>query len=161
VINPRQVVPTLILEDGTAIGDVPAIMRYLDEPSGNASARHHAQGQGADRNVGAAAPSWRASQAVMEGVRNKVAGLKGRAIAGPHDYEQISALVERSVLRVEKLLRRPERAAGADALRRRRALFGRGHHRPGDGGLCQRAAAPAIGRTRCSQALVQDCVQPS
>jgi len=30
-INPRRVVPTLLLEDGTAIGEVPAIMRYLDE----------------------------------------------------------------------------------------------------------------------------------
>jgi glutathione S-transferase len=42
--------------------------------------------------------------AVMEGVRNKIAGLKGRAIAGPHDYEQIPALVERSVLRVKNFL---------------------------------------------------------
>jgi glutathione S-transferase len=39
--------------------------------------------------------------AVMEGIRNKVAALKGRAIAGPHDYEQIPALVGRSVLRVK------------------------------------------------------------
>jgi glutathione S-transferase len=39
--------------------------------------------------------------AVMEGVRNKVERLKGRAIAGPHDYEQIPALVERSVRRVQ------------------------------------------------------------
>jgi glutathione S-transferase len=30
-INPRRVVPTLVLEDGTAIGEVPAIMRCLDE----------------------------------------------------------------------------------------------------------------------------------
>ena len=30
-INPRVVVPTLVLDDGTAIGEVPAIMRYLDE----------------------------------------------------------------------------------------------------------------------------------
>ncbi len=37
----------------------------------------------------------------MEGVRNKVAGLKGRAIAGAHNYEQVPALVERSVLRVK------------------------------------------------------------
>jgi glutaredoxin len=27
-INPRRVVPTLVLEDGTAIGEVPAILRY-------------------------------------------------------------------------------------------------------------------------------------
>jgi glutathione S-transferase len=38
--------------------------------------------------------------AVMEGVRNAAAGLKGRAISGPHDYEQIPALVDRSRLRV-------------------------------------------------------------
>jgi glutathione S-transferase len=37
---------------------------------------------------------------VMETVRNGVAGLKGRAIAGAHDYEQIPALVERGRQRV-------------------------------------------------------------
>src|ERR1700722_5311135 len=31
VINPRRVVPTLVLEDGTAIGEVLAIFRYLEE----------------------------------------------------------------------------------------------------------------------------------
>ena len=30
-INPRLVVPALVLEDGTTIAEVPAIMRYLDE----------------------------------------------------------------------------------------------------------------------------------
>src|SRR6202043_4087257 len=30
-INPRRVVPTLMLEDGTAIGEVLAIWRYLEE----------------------------------------------------------------------------------------------------------------------------------
>ena len=30
-INPRRVVPTLMLDDGTAIGEVPAIQRYLEE----------------------------------------------------------------------------------------------------------------------------------
>ena len=37
---------------------------------------------------------------VMEAVRNNAAELKGRAIAGPHDYEQIPALVERGRQRV-------------------------------------------------------------
>ena len=37
---------------------------------------------------------------VMETVRNNAAGLKGRAIAGPHDYEQIPVLVERGRRRV-------------------------------------------------------------
>ena len=30
-INPRRVVPTLVLADGTAIGEVPAICRYIEE----------------------------------------------------------------------------------------------------------------------------------
>jgi glutathione S-transferase len=38
--------------------------------------------------------------AVMEGVRNAAAGQKGRAISGPHGYEQIPALLERSKQRV-------------------------------------------------------------
>jgi glutathione S-transferase len=36
----------------------------------------------------------------MEGVRNAATGLKGRAISGPHGYEQIAAIAERSRLRV-------------------------------------------------------------
>jgi glutathione S-transferase len=39
--------------------------------------------------------------AVMEAIRNSAPGLKGRAIAGPHDYEQIPELAERSKLRVQ------------------------------------------------------------
>jgi glutathione S-transferase len=30
-INPRRVVPALVLDDGTAIGEVPVILRYLEE----------------------------------------------------------------------------------------------------------------------------------
>jgi glutathione S-transferase len=30
-ISPRRVVPTLVIEDGTAIGEVPVILRYLEE----------------------------------------------------------------------------------------------------------------------------------
>ena len=30
-INPRRVVPTLVLADGTAIGEVPTILRYLED----------------------------------------------------------------------------------------------------------------------------------
>src|SRR5258707_14603044 len=36
----------------------------------------------------------------MVGVHNAAAGLKGRALSGPHDYEQIPGLVERSKRRV-------------------------------------------------------------
>ena len=100
-INPRRVIPTLKLEDGTAIGEVPAIMRYLDEafpekPLLGATPKEKGLIAMWERRA-----ELEGFAAVMEGVRNKLPGLKGRAIAGPHDYEQIPALVERSIQRVK------------------------------------------------------------
>jgi glutathione S-transferase len=99
-INPRRVVPTLVLEDGTAIGEVPAIQRYLEEV--------HPEPRllGVTPKTKAEVAMWerRAEMegfaSAMEAVRNAVPGLRNRAIAGPHDYEQIPALVERNRLRV-------------------------------------------------------------
>jgi len=103
-INSRRVVPTLVLEDGTAIGEVPAILRYLEEihpqtPLHGESAKERALVTMWERRV-----ELEGFAAVMEGIRNAVPGLKGRAIAGPHDYEQIPELVERSKLRVKNFL---------------------------------------------------------
>ena len=99
-INPRQMVPTLVLQDGTTIGEVPAIWRYLEEtyptkPLLGATPKEKALVSMWERRA-----ELDGFAAVMEGVRNAAAGLKGRAIAGPNDYEQIPALVERSKLRV-------------------------------------------------------------
>jgi glutathione S-transferase len=99
-INPRRVVPTLVLADGTAIGEVPAIWRYFEE------AYPARPLLGADPVGKALVVMWERRvelegfAAVMEGVRNAAAGLKGRAIAGSHDYEQIPALIDRSKQRV-------------------------------------------------------------
>jgi glutathione S-transferase len=99
-INSRRVVPTLVLEDGTAIGEVPAIQRYLEEihpepPLLGTTPTTRAQVAMWDRRV-----ELEGFAAVMEAVRNAVPALKDRAVAGPHDYEQIPALVERSRARV-------------------------------------------------------------
>ena len=102
-INPRRVAPTLVLDDGTAIGEVPVISRYLEDIHPTPSLF------GATPEARALISMWdrRIEQegfaSVMEAIRNKVPGLKGRAIAGPHDYEQIPALVERSTQRVKNL----------------------------------------------------------
>jgi glutathione S-transferase len=99
-INPRRVVPTLVLEDGTAIGEVPAILRYLEEIHPDPPLL------GATPKTRALVTMWERRAelegfaSVMEAVRNAVPGLKNRAIAGPHDYDQIPALVERSKQRV-------------------------------------------------------------
>ena len=99
-INPRRVVPALLLEDGTTIAEVPAILRYLEET-------HPKQPLlGSTPKEKALVTMWerRMEQegfaAVMETVRNGAAGLKGRAIAGPHGYDQIPELVERGRRRI-------------------------------------------------------------
>jgi glutathione S-transferase len=99
-INPRNVVPTLVLEDGIAIGEVPAIIRFFDEaypdrPLGGTTPAEKAAIQMWERRM-----ELEGFAAVMETVRNAAAGLAGRAISGPHGYEQIPALVERGRLRV-------------------------------------------------------------
>jgi glutathione S-transferase len=99
-INPRQQVPVLILDDGTTVAEVPAIWRFLEE-----SYSEHPL-LGGDVAGKALVTMWERRVELdgfaptMEGVRNAIAGLKGRAISGPHDYEQIPELVERSKRRV-------------------------------------------------------------
>ncbi len=100
-INTRRVVPTLVLDDGTAIGEVPAILRYLEEaypqrPLLGTSAKDKAVVTMWERRA-----ELEGFAAVMETVRNGVPGLAGRAIAGPHGYAQIPALVERGQRRIE------------------------------------------------------------
>ena len=100
-INPRRVVPTLVLDDGTAIGEVPAIQRYIEEIHPEPAAARHVRRRPRRRSrCGTGGSSMEGFASVMEAVRNAVPGLKNRAIAGPHDYEQIPALVERSKQRV-------------------------------------------------------------
>jgi glutathione S-transferase len=100
-INPRSLVPTLVLEDGTSIGEVLAIWRYFEEYFPSAPPL-----LGVTPKDKALVTMWERRAelegfaAVMEGVRNAAPSLKGRAIAGPHGYEQIPALVERSRQRI-------------------------------------------------------------
>jgi glutathione S-transferase len=100
VINPDATVPALELDDGTHINDAVAICVYFEAT--------HPQpplmGETAEEKALIAA--WQREverngfYAVMEAFRNTVAGLKGRALPGPHNYEQIPALAERGRLRV-------------------------------------------------------------
>lgn len=76
-INPRRVVPTLVIEDGTAIGEVPAIQRYLEETHANAPLL------GTDPKDKALVAMWERRMelegfaVVMDTVRNAAAGLAG------------------------------------------------------------------------------------
>jgi glutathione S-transferase len=100
VVNPRSQVPVLQLDDGTVIGEVPAIWRYLEETHPDTPLL------GSKPKDKALVAMWERRveldgfAAVMEAVRNAVPGLKGRALSGPHFYEQIPELAERSRARV-------------------------------------------------------------
>jgi len=99
-INPRLQVPALEIDDGRVIAEVPAIWHYLEEI-------HPATPLlGIDAADKGFVFMWERRieldgfAPTMEGVRNAVASLKGRALSGPHNYEQIPELVERSKLRI-------------------------------------------------------------
>ncbi len=100
-INARRVVPTLVLKDGTAIGEVLAIWRYLEEAYPTPPLLGSTPKDKALVTMWERRAELDGFAAVMEGVRNASDRLKGRAIAGPYDYDQIPALVERSRLRVK------------------------------------------------------------
>jgi len=99
-INPRSQVPALALANGPVITEVLAIWRYLEE------AYPQTPLLGTTAESKALVTMWERRAEldgfapVMEGVRNAVAGLKGRALSGPHAYDQIPELVERSKQRV-------------------------------------------------------------
>jgi glutathione S-transferase len=104
LVNPRQMVPTLVLDDGTAIGEVLAIWRYLEEtlpakPLFGVGPTEKALVTMWERRM-----ELEGFAPVMEGLRNTAPVLKGRAIAGPYDYEQIPQLAERNKLQVKNFL---------------------------------------------------------
>ena len=100
-INPDATVPSLELDDGTRINDAVGICVYFEA----LHPRPALMGETTEEK--ALVASWQRQverngfYAVMEAFRNATPGLKGRALPGPHDYEQIPALAERGRLRVQ------------------------------------------------------------
>jgi glutathione S-transferase len=99
-INPDATVPVLELDNGTRITDAIGICIYFEAthpqpPLIGESAEEKAliteRQRHAERN---------GFYAVMEAFRNSTPGLKGRALPGPDDFEQIPALAERCRARV-------------------------------------------------------------
>ena len=101
-INPEATVPALELDDGTVITDAIAICVYFEglhpePPLIGRTAQERAVTVAWNRRV-----ERDGFYAVMEAFRNATPGLKGRALPGPDDYEQIPALAERGRARVAR-----------------------------------------------------------
>ena len=99
-INPDATVPALELDNGTLVTDAVAICVYFEETRPEPPLI----GRTAEEKAVTIAWNRRVERdgfyAVMEAFRNSTPGLKGRALPGPDNYEQIPALAERGRQRV-------------------------------------------------------------
>ena len=94
-----------MLDDGTVIADAIAICGYLEEihpdpPLIGSTAQERAVVTALNRQI-----ERDGFFAAMDAFRNAAKGLKGRALPGPHDYEQIPELAERGRTRVDNFFR--------------------------------------------------------
>jgi glutathione S-transferase len=78
------------LKDGTAIGEVLAIWRYFEEVYPTPPLLGSTPEDKALVTMWERRTELEGFAAVMEGVRNAAERLKGRVIAGPHDYDSNS-----------------------------------------------------------------------
>ncbi len=100
-INPDCTVPVLELDDGTRLTEIFAICQNLDttfpEP----------QLMGVSATERALVTMWNTKiehqglAAMAECLRNRAKGMKGRALTGPDDFEQIPELIDRGRRRFE------------------------------------------------------------
>ena len=103
--NPRCTVPVLELDDGTCIAETLAICFYLEQMNPEPAL------MGTDLVQKARVLQWNhyiesdGFVAVAEAFRNAAPGLKGRALTGPENFEQIPALAERGRRRTGIFLR--------------------------------------------------------
>lgn len=99
-INPHCTIPVLELDNGTRISSIDAINRYLEDIHPEPALF------GSNPEERAVVNDWNhyirvnGFMAVAEALRNSAGRLKGRAITGPRDFDQIPALAERGRQRV-------------------------------------------------------------
>ena len=103
-INPHCTVPVLELDDGTPLTTTAGIRRYLEVAYPNPAL----MGETAKQRGIISDLQWHIEMngfmAMAEFLRNSAPAMKGRALTGPHDYEQIPELADRGRLRVQRFL---------------------------------------------------------
>jgi glutathione S-transferase len=100
-VNPRATLPSLITDEGTVLGENLGIAAYLEarfpEPP--------LMGRTADEKglvlTWNAIAEYQGGMPVGEALRNSNPHFRNRALPGPVDFEQIPALAERGIQRIE------------------------------------------------------------
>lgn len=103
-INPRATVPVLETDDGVTLTENLAIATYLEEVGDGPKLMGTTPTQKAEILQWAAIAESQGGAAVAEALRNGNPHMKGRALPGPDNYEQIPALAERGVQRAGRFL---------------------------------------------------------
>mgnify|MGYP001818729585 CR=1 FL=1 len=119
-VNPECVVPTLELDDGTCISEVVAICQYLEELHPEPALLGSTPTERALVTMWNTKVEHQGLWPTADAMRNVAKGLRGRALPGPDDYEQIPELAERGreraaafFARLDNHLRDNEYVAGA------------------------------------------------
>ena len=108
-INPDCTVPVLELDDGTRLTEVFAICQYLDAIFQQPPLMGVGPAELALVTMWNTKIEYQGLAAMAEYLRNRVKGMKGRALTGPDDYEQIPALVDRGRRRFEIFMDKMDR----------------------------------------------------
>ncbi|GGY48926.1 glutathione S-transferase family protein [Parvularcula lutaonensis] len=99
-INPQCTVPALKLDDGTVLTDNHGILAWLEAAHPEPPLLGTTPIEKADVMSWVTRCEFEGLLAVAEVVRNFAPQMKGRALTGPVDFDQIPALVERGIKRI-------------------------------------------------------------
>ena len=111
-INPHCTVPVLELDDGARLTTTAGIWRYLEATHPDPPLMGETpQQRGVITDL-----QWHIEMngfmAMAEFLRNSAPAMKGRALTGPHDYDQIPELADRGKLRVQRFLEEIDQVIG-------------------------------------------------
>ena len=111
-INPHCTVPVLELDDGARLTTTAGIWRYLEATYPDPPL----MGETPQQRGVIADLQWHIEMngfmAMAEFLRNSAPTMKGRALTGPHDYDQIPELADRGKLRVQRFLEEIDQVIG-------------------------------------------------
>ena len=111
-INPHCTVPVLELDDGARRTTTAGIWRYLEATYPDPPL----MGETPQQRGVIADLQWHIEMngfmAMAEFLRNSAPAMKGRALTGPHDYDQIPELADRGKLRVQRFLEEIDQVIG-------------------------------------------------
>lgn len=98
-VNPRGTVPVLVTDEGQLLTENIAIAAYLDARFTQRPLMGTTPAEKGDVMMWNAICEAQGGQPIAEALRNGNPHMKGRALTGPVDFEQIPALAERGLAR--------------------------------------------------------------